>query len=259
MPPAASTKRSSRRVVEPPKPLADWEIAFLQANGNRDRGVSPGELLNLLKQVNSTAPDIFAECFLILDTDGDGRISKVEWSKAYKRCSLPYGLRPKPESAGQPTPPPSGIEDEAQALLKPKIEMLQAAFDLLDLDKDGKIGTRELVAFQAVLEKRARAEALEALLAEAPPPPEGKGEKAPPPPSAASVQLDKRTQDMVSINVEQTLSELYETQLREDNGYSEAMALDFAHFKSLLMRHAAALQASAAAAAGGGKKGKKKK
>jgi len=47
---------------------------------------------------------------------------------------------------------------------------------------------------------------------------------------------------------------------REDSGFpDDAYTLDFDRFKSLLMRHAKAIEESNAAAAAGAKKGKKKK
>jgi len=248
-------------------PPSEAEVAFGQANYSRTGAVTPGELLcHMCVECGGSRPS-FADCFLIMDLDGDGRIDYNEWMQTFKRCSQ-YGLRAKPLPPAAHSPAElKSLDEEGQGLMKPKIDMLRSAFDALDLDKDGKVSSRELAAFQAVLDQRTRAEAVAAALDAAGDDP--KALQAAATMTRSDIKLDARTAGMVGMDADAALASFVapsvtrhpkgEASLREENGYSSALSLDFARFKSLLMRHAAAIEASAAAGASGGKKGKKKK
>jgi hypothetical protein len=138
------------------------------------------------------------------------------------------------------------LETEAAALLKPKLEALRQIFEMVDMDKDGRISTRELAAFQAVLAQRIQAEL--AAAAEA---------AAAAPDGPAFTGMDSKIKAMLSLDVEANLAEMGDggqDEARDDYGF---LYLDFDRFKSLLARHADAL--AGRAKDGGGKKGKKKK
>jgi hypothetical protein len=274
--------------------MGDAAAAFAQANRSRSGGVTPGELLCHLCVECGQPRDGLAELFLLMDLNGDGTLDGQEWKAGYKKYAAQSGLRPKNREGESLSPytasemyarawrrasnrrrgldarscasqrsrshPPGGLrgvhrksfETEAEALLQPKLEGLRQAFDMLDMDKDGRVSTRELQAFQIVLGQQKQAElqaAAEQAIAE--PPPAGT-----PPPSTI---LDVKTKAMLSLDLERNLAELTAGPpggLRDDHGN---LYLDFNLFKSLLARHAGALQGGAKDAGGKKGKGKKKK
>jgi Ca2+-binding EF-hand superfamily protein len=307
-------KAKAKAPPGPPPP--EHEMAFQQANYSRSGQVSAGELLcHMCVECGGSRP-AFVEAFLIMDLNGDGKIDFQEWCAMYKRCGM-LGLRAKAQRPEQHSPAEiKQFDEEAQGLLQPKIDLLKTAFDALDLNKDGKVSSRELGAFQIVLERRSRLEALwaaqDAAAAEAAAAGgDAKDAKkaapagtAGPELSTANVKLDTRVMAMLAIDTDAALHDLVVPDLekaqrpkgkpargggggggggggrgvapvgvgaaatdksramgfREDSGFpDDAYTLDFDRFKSLLMRHAKAIEESNAAAAAGAKKGKKKK
>ena len=305
--------KSIAKAKAPPPP--EHEMAFQQANYSRSGAVSAGELLcHMCVECGGSRP-AFVEAFLIMDLNGDGKIDFQEWCSMFKRCGM-LGLRAKAQRPEQHSPAEiKQFDEEAQGLLQPKIDLLKTAFDALDLNKDGKVSSRELGAFQIVLERRSRLEALwaaqDAAAAEAAAAGgDAKDAKkaapagtAGPELSTANVKLDTRVMAMLALDTDSALHDLVMADLekaqrakgkpaarggggggggggsvapagvgaaatdkaralgfREDHGFpDDAFTLDFDRFKSLLMRHAKAIEESNAAAAAGAKKGKKKK
>ena len=313
--PAPMPPKSIAKAKAPPPP--EHEMAFQQANYSRSGAVSAGELLcHMCVECGGSRP-AFVEAFLIMDLNGDGKIDFQEWCSMFKRCGM-LGLRAKAQRPEQHSPAEiKQFDEEAQGLLQPKIDLLKTAFDALDLNKDGKVSSRELGAFQIVLERRSRLEALwaaqDAAAAEAAAAGgDAKDAKkaapagtAGPELSTANVKLDTRVMAMLALDTDSALHDLVMADLekaqrakgkpaarggggsgggggggsvapagvgaaatdkaralgfREDHGFpDDAFTLDFDRFKSLLMRHAKAIEESNAAAAAGAKKGKKKK
>jgi len=272
MPPAATNRASRRAPAGPPKPPPpESEIAFSQANFGRTGNVTPGELLcHMCVECGGSRPNAI-ECFLIMDVNGDGKISRDEWDLMFKRCSS-YGLRAKPQPPAAHSPDEiKALNTEALGLIEPQVAKLRTAFDALDLNKDGFVSSRELAAFQIVLDRTTRREqviaenekaAAELAATGAPP-------VAPKPMSEVidSVKLPDRMRPMLDVDANEALATRLLPQrgppqgaaapkFKEDNGFSDAYTLDFDHFKSLLMRHAAAIDAAPVA---GAAKGKKKK
>ena len=256
------------------------DAVFDQANNMfdashvKDPPLTPGKLLAQMQLTN--APEIgsaFPAVFLCLDIDGVGTVSRAKLRAGFARFGRPNGLSLK-MGGGVPEKKSSAdlaqLEEQATKLLQPKIDGLKACFDLMDIDKSGTINARKLAAFQKTMAKsiQREAEAAEAEAAAAAPPPK-KGD-APIPPPTASARVDGKTQAMLQLDLHASLAELQAARSKVLGGGAakaaaaapapaldpDSIELDFAQFRSLLARHASALEG---AGGGGGKKGKKKK
>ena len=257
----------------PPAPPPEHEQAFQQANRSRSGVVSKGELYCHLCAECGQPPEVAAELFLIMDLKGDGKLDQEEWTVGYKKYAVHYGLRVKNrqgESLTQHSPEEmKSFEEQMEAALKPKLELLLTAFNALDLDHDGRITPRELFAFQPVLDQRARSEAVAAAAAAAEAAAEASGKPltSPPPPlDPSTVKHEPKLQAIVSLDVDAVFDSLIPPGRGPPSDPSHALAaelreqgLDFQHFVPYLARHAATIAAMAAAAGSKGKKGKKKK
>jgi len=251
----------------PPFKPQDYELAFVQANRSLSGMVSMGELWCHVVEECSQPPEAVAALWLVMDLDGDGKLSPAEWKVGYRRYASQYGLRPKVREGekyeyGRSASTIEGFEKKLTEAMAPMVTNLQAVFDMIDLDKDKLVSARELNAFRTVLERRILAELNAAEEAKAEAAAEA-GEKYVPPeqPYSATNGPPARMQAVLGFNMADALSYLCEeqgcTQEPPVDKWGE-VALPFERFRAYLARHPEAFMAVAPAGKGG-KKGKKKK
>ena len=248
----------------PPAPVdpvvAQSDAMFAQANRSKSGFLSPGELLcQMIECGVEDPPTQFPAVFLCLDANGDGKISKQECRDGYKRFARSEGVRAREKVGDKDAAEMEALEGQAQGFLAPKAEALKQVFDILDLNKSGSLTARKLSAFQRVLAAAVRKE-FEATVAEAVAAQDPKALKAAaeaglPPPSPPPTKLDKRTEQMLGLDLERLFADMFGKSGAAMQNQDGDLELSFDQCKSLLARHPACL----AAAGGGGKKGKKKK
>jgi Ca2+-binding EF-hand superfamily protein len=129
--------------------LSNQEAAdqcFKQADRSNSGYITPGELLLQLQESSSPDPlGTLPALFLMLDSDGDERITRADMRAGYARLARPAGLRVK--VSGGVTQQEEGemaaLEEQAQGALQPKVAALRSIFQLLDRNSSGLVTARK--------------------------------------------------------------------------------------------------------------------